>query len=132
MMTNRERYLQELLEGRESVKIGAVLFQDGHTEPITNIYFITKCHFQFVMESGMYAYREDVVCQEKLYCDNDPYIFGTIRPRFAKFTEEDTWEEIFTIDTIYVKEEHVYNGSAQTQPDGDCCEEREAAAEEEI
>lgn len=85
--------------------IGAVEFEDGHYEPIINAEFITKTHFRFVTSSGLYSYRQDVVWEEKLYCDPDTYVYGHHRYRFGKYDyDKSEWNEIYTIARVYVYE----------------------------
>ena len=85
--------------------VGAVEFEDGHFEPVTNIDFVTKTHFRFTTASGLYAYKQDVEWETKLYRDNDPYTYGHMRYTFAKYdfdTEE--WIVVTTITRVHVYE----------------------------
>lgn len=82
---------------------GAVEFEDGHFEPVTNIKFITKTHFQFTTTSGLYAYKEGVEWETKLYCDDDPYTYGHMRYTFAKYDfDKEEWIIMTTIARVYV------------------------------
>lgn len=85
--------------------VGAIEFEDGHYEPITNIDFITKAHFRFMTTSGLYSYKEGYDQEEKLYCDPDPYGYFHFRYEFAKYDFDlQEWLHVDTITRVYVYE----------------------------